>query len=78
VAGARRGRVGLAGEPVEPLLCAGKREKGSEEVCSPREKKSGDFADEGEAAAMEFDDGGLGNAPARWRRGREPVAWLAQ
>jgi hypothetical protein len=35
--GAGRGRVGLAGEPVVPLLCVGKREKGSREVFSPRE-----------------------------------------
>jgi hypothetical protein len=64
MADAGRGRVGLAGEPVEPLLCTGKRGKWSREVCSPREEKSGEFIDEGEAAAMEFDDGGSGGAPA--------------
>jgi hypothetical protein len=63
-AGAGRGRVGLAGEPVELLLCARKGKKRAGRFFSPREVESGELTDEGEAAVMKFDDGGSGGAPA--------------
>jgi hypothetical protein len=63
-AGAGRGRVGLAGEPVGRLKRA-RKENRRGKLCSPREEASGEHTGEEKAAVKEFiDGGGSGGAPA--------------